>query len=45
MKVYTIVCPPLSSNTYVVANDDGRALVIDAACKWKICRKSQRRKS
>lgn len=33
MKVYTIVCPPLDSNTYVVANDDGRALVIDAACK------------
>lgn len=35
MKVYTIVCPPLSSNTYVVANDDGRALVIDAACKME----------
>lgn len=40
MKVYTIVCPPLDSNTYVVANGN-RAIVIDAACSLgeltKIC--------
>lgn len=45
MKVYTIVCPPLSSNTYVVANDDGRALVIDAACKMEDLQKIATSKS